>query len=364
MKILFDHQIFTRKIHGGVSRYFYELISNLNNFQNYEAEVSLLLSNNHFISNKTITKHLDIFSNKKIWKQKKIFSYINRLNSILKLKQQNFDIFHPTYYDTYFLEYIGKKPFVLTVYDMIHEKFSDLFANSDMTRFKKKLLIEKASKIIAISKNTKKDLIDILGVKESKIEVVYLGNSLTHISQDTKNLKLPKKFLLYVGKREGYKNFNRFVKSIASIFKTHEELFFLCVGGGKFTNKENFFLSSLGVNNKILHQEMNDVELNFCYKNSIALCYPSLYEGFGIPLLEAFSNGCPVICSNTSSLPEVAGEAACYFDPYDEQSIKKSVLKILDDNLRRKLTYEGHRQLKNFTWKKTAYETKKIYDNL
>ena len=131
MKILFDHQIFTSKTHGGISRYFYELISNLNNFKNYEAEVALLLSNNHFISNKKITKHIDIFSNKKIWKKKKFFNYINRLNSILKLKQQNFDIFHPTYYDTYFLKYIGKKPFVLTVYDMIHEKFSDMIPKSD-----------------------------------------------------------------------------------------------------------------------------------------------------------------------------------------------------------------------------------------
>ena len=103
----------------------------------------------------------------------------------------------------------------------------------------------------------------------------------------------------------------------------------------------------------------------YFYQNALAFIFPSLYEGFGIPVLESFACGCPLLCSNVSSLPEVAGNAACYFDPYSEESIRDAVVKLLDDsNFREELIDKGYEQLKKFSWKQTSEETKKIYESV
>ncbi|MBU4024291.1 glycosyltransferase, partial [bacterium] len=161
MKILYDHQIFTSQKYGGISRYFYELVLEFSDSQGVDCEIPLLVSNNHYISDKKFVNYVDLLPNKQFRGKIRIFNYLNKPNTILKLKQQKFDVFHPTYYDPYFLKYIGNKPFVLTVYDMIHEKFSDMFSPTDKTTEQKRLLVEKATKIIAISQSTKKDLIEL-----------------------------------------------------------------------------------------------------------------------------------------------------------------------------------------------------------
>ena len=111
-----------------------------------------------------------------------------------------------------------------------------------------------------------------------------------------------------------------------------------------------------------MQYNLNNESMSFFYKNALAFVYPSLYEGFGIPNLEAFACECPVICSNTSSLPEIASNAAYYFDPYDEFSIKNEILKIIDNEERKKnLIIKGKERLKFFSWKKTSQQTLKVY---
>ncbi len=139
----------------------------------------------------------------------------------------------------------------------------------------------------------------------------------------------------------------------------------MCTGGGKFSNYEIEQFKELGISKQVLQFNLDDDSLAYFYKNALAFIFPSLYEGFGIPVLESFACGCPVVCSNVSSLPEIAGEAACYFDPYSEESIKNSVVKILtDSNLREELINKGYEQLKKFSWQKTAEQTKKIYESV
>lgn len=365
MKILYDHQIFTLQKYGGISRYFYELIKELNKMEDIETIVSLVVSNNHYITDKKFVHYFDILSTLQFRGKNRLFKLVNKPNTILKLKQQNFDIFHPTYYDPYFLKYIGKKPFVLTVYDMIHEKFTEMFSPKDKTTEQKKLLVEKATKIIAISESTKKDLIELFGTDESKIEVVYLGNSMCPKLDIGINFHIPKRYLLFVGNRGLYKNFERFIKSIYDILKQNKELFVLCAGGGNFNIKENQLFNELGISNQILQYNVDDNSLAYFYQNALAFIFPSLYEGFGIPILEAFACGCPVLCSNVSSLPEVAGDAACYFDPYSEDSIRNAVLKLLNNsNYRDDLIKKGYEQLKRFSWEITAEKTKKLYESI
>lgn len=365
MKTLYDHQIFTSQKYGGISRYFYELVREFDAISDIQYEIPLLVSNNHYISDKKFVDYIDLFPNKQFRGKHRIFKLINKPNNIWKLKQQKFDVFHPTYYDSYFLKYLGNKPFVLTVYDMIHEKFSDMFSSTDKTTEQKRLLVEKATKIIAISESTKKDLIELFGTDESKIEVVYLGNSMFPKSNSTPALKLPQKYILFVGSRDGYKNFDRFLKSVASLLLHDKELYVLCAGGGAFKAFELQQMKDLNIVSQLLQCDVNDDNLASLYQNAQLFVFPSLYEGFGIPVLESFACDCPLVCSKTSSLPEIAGEGAYYFDPNSETSMQHAISKVLNDKiLRDQLVLNGRARLKNFSWKETAMQTQNIYENL
>ncbi|NCD10928.1 MAG: glycosyltransferase family 1 protein [Epsilonproteobacteria bacterium] len=365
MKILYDHQIFTSQKYGGISRYFYELIREFDKIEGMNTKLPLLVSNNHYLSDKKFVQYVEFLPNKYFRGKYRFFNLINKPNTILELKKQNFDVFHPTYYDPYFLNYIGDKPFILIVHDMIHEKFSEMFSATDNTTQNKRLLVEKAAKVIAISQSTKKDLMEFFGTDESKIEVVYHGNSLFPKPEIQINFDIPKKYILFVGSRGGYKNFERFIKSISEILHQDRELFVLCAGGGKFTSEEMQLLFNFDIIGQISQYDLNDDGLAHFYKNALAFIFPSLYEGFGIPVLESFACGCPLLCSDTSSLPEIAGEAACYFDPYSEVAIKNVVLKVLEDtSLRNDLILKGYERLKKFAWQQTAEQTKKIYESV
>lgn len=365
MKILYDHQIFASQKYGGISRYFYELVFKFDKIKEIETKISLVISNNHYISDKKCVKYIDFLPNNHFRGKYRLFNMVNKPNTILELKKQNFDIFHPTYYDPYFLNYIGSKPFVLTVYDMIHEKFHEMFPVGDKISQNKKLLVEKATKIIAISENTKNDLIELFGTDESKIKVVYLGNSMFPNLDVKTNFKIPKKYILFVGSRGGYKNFKRFIKSVSPILNYDKELFVVCAGGGKFTSTEIQFIVDLNIAKQVRQYNLEDDSLAHFYKNAQLFIFPSLYEGFGIPILEAFACGCPLLCSNTSSLPEIAGDGAYYFDPYGEKSIENAILKVLGDtSLRKNLIHNGTERLKKFSWEQTTIETKKIYESI
>lgn len=365
MKILYDHQIFTAQKYGGISRYFYELIYEFEKLKNIETEMSLLVSNNHYISDKKHVRHVNFLPQTEFRGKQRLLTMFNKSNSILQLKKQNFDLFHPTYYDPYFLKYLGQKPFVLTVYDMIHEKFSEMFNERDTISEKKRLLVEKATKIIAISESTKKDLIELFGTDESKIDVVYLGNSMS-VTPDVKvNIEMPKKYIFFVGSRGGYKNFNRFIKSVAPLLNNDKELHVVCAGGGSFKTNEIELFNNLKISEQAIQKDLDDKTLAYFYQNALAFVFPSLYEGFGIPVLESFACKCPLICSNTSSLPEIAGDGAIYFDPNSEESIKSAVENVLKDKeLRDSLIENGIKQLKQFSWQETALQTKKIYESI
>jgi glycosyltransferase involved in cell wall biosynthesis len=249
---------------------------------------------------------------------------------------------------------------------MIHEIYPEMFSSKDKTPERKKTLAQKATKIIAISENTKKDIIKFLGIGENKIEVIYLANSINSIKNiDNINIELPKTYILFVGSRRGYKNFDLFIEAISPLLNDDVKLNVVCAGGGKFNDIEIEKLKNLKIKDRVFYYSGSDSVLAYLYKKAIAFVFPSLYEGFGIPLLESFACGCPVICSRTSSLPEVAGDAALYFDPTDKLSILKSIQKVIyDDELRDQLVYKGSQRVKEFTWKKTAEKTKKLYEEI
>lgn len=366
MRVLYDHQIFIQN-YGGISRYFFELMRHFKSDPDIDFKLSLKFSNNHYLSNLNYLNYSKFLEGISFKGKARLINFINRINTIYNLKKEKFDIFHPTYYNPYFLKHIGDKPFVLTVYDMIHEKFSDYFPEKDKTSNYKKILCQKASKIIAISENTKKDLISLFRIPEYKIKVIYLASSIQDINP-TKNIKLslPEKYILFVGNRSGYKNWEFFIRSSHTVLKDYKDISLICAGGGKFNKNEMKLLKDLDVTDKVLHIPISSDEmLSYLYKNAYCFVFPSLYEGFGIPVLESFSCNCPVVCSNTSSFPEIAKDAALYFNPKSEKSIQNAIDIILNDKkLRTGLINAGKERVKEFSWEKCTYETKIVYNEI
>ena len=364
MKILYDHQAFTFQTFGGISRYFYEMIKVFNNKEGISTSTPLFFSNNHYISDKKIINHISFLPDNEFRGKVRISFLLNEFLSKIKLKKQDYDIFHPTYYDSYFLSYLGNKPFVVTVYDMIHEKFPDMF-HPDKVSQNKRILCDKASRIIAISENTKKDLIQLFKIDEAKIEVVYLANSLAVESHLELGANVPKKYILFVGGRGGYKNFDRFIRGAALLMAEYSDLTVVCIGGGGFSQEELALFNKLSIDKRVCQFNIDDRILAGFYSNALMFVFPSLYEGFGIPVLESFASGCPLVCSNTSSLPEIAGNGAEYFDPYNEELIYAAIKKVFeDDDKKVQLVTNGFERLKNFSWEKTAEQTYKIYESI
>ncbi len=366
MKILYDHQIFGDQRYGGISRYFFELMNQFNQMGEPEFQLSLVYSKNHYLNEASRNDGQFYFKNPKFRPWFRSMSVVNMAKSKRAVSKQQFDIFHPTYYDPYFLNHLKGKPFVLTVYDMIHEIFSSQYSERDRTAENKRLLFAKASKIIAISQSTKRDILRLFPeISEDKIAVIYLANSVEKCDCPPPDVEAPEKYILFVGGRGRYKNFESFIKAIKPLITQDDDLKLVCVGGGQFKPKEKRFLSSLQVEDQIYQFDVDDKSLASLYEKALALIFPTLYEGFGNQVLEALACHCPIVCSNTSSLPEVAGDAAVYFDPTSETSIRQAVVKVIyDEELRSFLVAKGLKQLEKFSWREIAQQTVNLYRSI
>lgn len=359
MKILYDHQIFTWQRIGGISRYFVELTNNLPS--EFVAKQSTLLTDNIYLSENSRSRNrtCSLLPGKSFRGKGKMYTLVNKTNTFRLLSTSNFDVFHPTYYDPYFLQY-NKKPYVITVYDMIHEKFADMFSANDPTSEYKKKTVLNADKVIAISKQTKQDLIELYGMDDEKIDVVYLGHSVD-INSISEVEDLPSNYILYVGDRGGYKNFGTFLKAFAILTHDNPILSLVCTGKN-FTAEEQALIASLHLSERVFRFFVSDSQLTYLYRKARCFIFPSLYEGFGIPILESFAAGCPIALSNTSCFPEIAQEGGIYFDPYNVDSMVHALSTLLNDDIRREEQIaRGYEVLKQYSWKKMAEETADVY---
>jgi len=365
MKIAFDYQIFSQQAYGGISRYYQNLAIEL---LQLEQEVSIfagLHCNNYLTSLPG-----DIINGYKLSKYPpktgKLFQFANHYFTDYQMKSWRPQIIHETYFSNFTPSWQGP-PRIVTVYDMIHELFPHELKKKDAISQRKKNACENADHIISISNNTKKDLVECFGVSPEKITVIHLAaNTYPKHNLNLIKFNLIKPFLLYVGTRKGYKNFNQLLRALSKSQKLINDFDIVAFGGGTFTLDETNLINSLGFKEDQVKQiGGNDSLLVSLYKEATAFVYPSLYEGFGIPPLEAMAYECPVISSNTSSLPEVVGEAGEYFNPEEIESIKLSIENVVYSPSRiMDLKLKGLERVDNFSWKKCSQETLKVYMKL
>jgi glycosyltransferase involved in cell wall biosynthesis len=380
MKILFDHQAFELQRWGGISRYFVELISGLAG--RVEVDLSLARSMNEYVP--TLERLLGIRvtdrgfyetflrGSRFRWK-KQLRSIAKRVDrsldarrvnlraSLERLDTRSFDLFHPTYYEPYFLEALRGRPFVLTVFDLTHEVLADHFPPRDAVPGWKRAVTRAATRILAISENTKRDLVRLLDVDPDGVDVVPLGFD-PPASPGAPPTSLPGRYVLFTGTRVSYKNWAFCVRALAPLLRDTRDLHLVCTGD-PFSAAERAFLAEERVADRVRHVSVGEGGMPALYGRAAAFVFPSLYEGFGLPVLDAFAAGCPVAVATGSSLPEVAGEAALSFDPRNADEIRGAVERLLRDaGLRARLVERGRARLRSFTWDKTCEETLRTYE--
>lgn len=351
--------MFSLQRFGGVTRYFCELMKNLPGENQFKLSV-LFSSNQYLKENKNIFKTRDLLpagNFKGKYYIEKQLTAINRQYSKKCIAQNNFDVFHPTYNDNYFLNLL-KKPFVITVHDLIIFKFGDTFYKNYTGKSNLANAITRANRIIAISNNTKKDLLELFNVSEDRVDVIYHGHNKTGVTSKKFAFK---NYILFVGRRDLYKNFIPFVKAIHSLLLREPDLKLICVGQ-PFDKTEMELFHKLGIGAKLTALNADEASLNNLYAGARLFVFPSLYEGFGFPILEAFANECPVCLSNASCFPEIAKEGAVYFDPNDQESMLSAVEAVLyNEELKKQIVAAGSERLNFFSWQKTAIETMNTY---
>lgn len=283
------------------------------------------------------------------------------------------DVYHST---EHLLMPLRGTPTVLTVHDLIyhifpehHKKLNYWYLNAAMPLF-----VRRASHVIAVSQSTKQDLIRCYNTPEEKITVVYEAAAPTFQPQPPEKIaavrgryKLPDRYLLAVGTIEPRKNYARLVEALARLRRSDPGLR-LVIAGAEGWLTEGFYraLEESGQADAVVRPGwVADADLPALYAGALAAVQPSLYEGFGLPVLEAMAAGAPVACSHTSSLGEIAGEAALTFDPEDVEQITDALDRLLaDPGLRDGLRQKGFKRAAEFSWERAARETWQIYERL
>lgn len=369
MTLFVDGIIFSEQIQGGISRIWDEVLPRL---QKNGVSVNLLLpatTKRNSLSILRMTEGIKIQRDFFYWPKR--FFERNEIRSKLLLdlyKARNSRIFHSTYFTTIYSHDIAK---FVTIPDLIYE----LYANQSSSKWEKQVLrnkeesIRNADKIIVISENTKKDLLRFYpGVSEDKIAVIYLGvtnlsslanGELTYVKECNRKLHLrDQDYFLLVGRIDGYKNF----QLILNMMRQHpaaRRFKYLSVGSGK-KSPSRIRAEKEFPDNFIFLDNVSNLDLAFYYRNAIGLVHPSLYEGFGLTILEAMSNHCPVICSDSSSLPEVGGDAALYFDPHSSDELFGRMTDVLICD-RERVIEKGLENCAKFSWDLTAKALLHLY---
>lgn len=363
MKVAYDHQIFGLQRHGGISRYFAELVENLLSEPDIEPSVISPVHINAYLRRDSIKHRVrGVHLGREFRGRIRMVRLLNNALAPVAWLGRSADIIHETYYSRAPTGH-GKAR-VLTVYDMIHELYPSEFPDSQQISEAKRRAARRADHVICISETTRQDAVDILGISTEQTSVVYLGHALERCNVAPSASRM-NPCILYVGLRGGYKNFQVLLEAFASSSKLAKKLPLVAFGGPKFSPEEVASIDGFGLTGRVRWVSGDDSLLRAYYSAAVAFVYPSRYEGFGIPPLEAMGAGCPVICSTAPSIREVVGDAAAYFSPDDSVQLGEILSHIADDeHYRQELRLKGNERIKRYSWSRCARETKALYERL
>lgn len=355
----------------GLGRYTQRLIENLEKID----------SQNHyviFLGRENFNEYRPKNNNfQKILADFRWYTISEQIKMPLLLKKYNLDLVHFPHFN---VPIFYRKKFIVTIHDLILIHFPTV-KNTTRNRFvywikflAYKLVIyfaiKRARKIIAVSNFTKKDILSNYKAARGKVAVTYEAwdKFIPNNNQDEEIILakygIIKPYLLYVGNAYPHKNLENFILAFKEILKRKNDLNFVLVG------KEDYFyrklkraVARLKVDHVLFADFVIDEDLGCVYKNSLLYVFPSLYEGFGLPPLEAMANGVPVVSSNHPCMKEILEESADYFNASSSESMAQRVLKVLEDPLwKEELINRGYKQIKKYSWEKMAIETLKIYE--
>jgi len=363
IRVAFSPDIFSVQEYGGISRYFTELIPRVASVDGFEVSVHMGFSHNRYGLQEMRSQFASFRYVRSPFgrSMRYLVALLNEFwfQNCISMSSGHIDAIHMTYFPT-------RMPtthalLTTTVYDMIPERFPGRVTRT-LLPARKRACIDRCSRIIAISESTKTDVVEFYGVDPLLVDVTRLANSL-HAEPGGNPVGRP--YVLFVGGRGGYKNFARLVAVWAEMRAIREEFLLICFGYNRFTESEQHMISAVGLGHTIVWMGGSDVLLASLYAHAQALVYPSLYEGFGLPVLEAMHYGCPVVCSNSSSLPEVVGDTAVTVDTADSGALANGMAAAIGDPiLRARLVLAGRAREATFTWDRTAVETVESYRRL
>ncbi len=364
MKIGFIAEVFNEKL-TGIGNTSLNLINSLNSLLNNDEIYLLNYKQTLYCPNETILiPNSNLFFKKHLW----------YLSLPKKIKNFDFDIVHnPTQLCTFF-KFDPKN--VITVHDITPLLLPEThpFGISAYNKIFFSHTLKNADEIIAVSNNTKKDLMEYFDIQPSKINVIYWGiedrfkvSNIKDIEKVKLKFNLNYPYILYLGTIEPRKNICTLLKSFQRVKEKNIHHKLVIIGGKGWGYKKIFkTVEELRLQKDVIFLGyVSQEEIPKIYGGADIFVYPSLYEGFGIPPLEAMACGCPVIVSNRSSLPEIVGNGGIMVDPLDYLALAEKIDELINDfDLRNEMIKMGITRAKTFSWIKCAKETKKVYENV
>lgn len=352
MKVLFDHQIFNY-VFGGAAKYFVMLLSHL---PRECWECTAIASSSEYIKRKALMKYLPY----EFRGQTVLMEYLNRPYTNCIMRQGQFDVFHQTNFGTYCLKSLGNKPMVTTYHD---SNLSTIDPHPEIVE-RQRISLERADAVICVSYHTKNDMLRLFHLDEQKVKVIYHGIERPDMSVLAEQRVVKDDYILYVGRRSAYKNFRKFIEVFSELHLKYPKIKVVCTSN-VFSKEEQMRFKELGIEDCMIHVAADETTMLRLYRDALFFAFPSFYEGFGMPILEAWSCGCPVVLSDASCFPEIAGSGGLFFKPESKEDMLRQFDAVLSDScLRKKLVLNGYERMKRFSWEKCAEEHIQLYRTL
>lgn len=364
MRVLYDHQVFSLQNAGGASRYFYELMKFMATVPDVQTELLLGITGTVYPFRKLDASKARVIGFPEWLKPGSLRYLANEAwsNATVPFRGR-MDVYHLTEYMR--MPMVRSRRVVATHHDCTHERFPELFPNGKKVLWARKALFSRVDSIVCVSESCRQDLLRFYNVDAGKTRVIHHGlSSLPRSAEAAACLRsqLRREYVLYVGMRAAFKNFDGLLQAFhdSGLSGSYD---LLALGGRPLSPEEKKRIASLNMTDCVISMPAaSDELLAEAYAGAKLFAYPSFNEGFGFPPLEAMSVGCPVLASRIPAVNEVCGDAPFYFDPGDQGSFSRELLRAInDDQARRRVIDAGKKAASQYSWEKCGRETLALY---